>query len=590
MPRVNPRQFAALLLAAAAASFSYAQCGTGGSCLEVSKGPACENIACCGGVCGSDPFCCAVAWDSECVLLANALCAGLCGASASGPCFSGNATPSCDDEACCLSVCEADAFCCETQWDQTCAFLAGFLCESGQPGVCGDPAAGSCSVPSPSGACSDGPCCNAVCGLDSSCCEVSWDAFCVLLAGEICVAGCELPCPPAGTAESERCGESANDPCDPAGGVAEAIACGETRCGTVAVSKMEVADRDAWRFIVEAPAGVERRVRIAFGAQAEAFIAVFSGGCGDLSDAVALIPQSLCVTGNAVICLPAGEHLLLVVPGTPDAPGGEALACGFSSYTLAVTCLDLCQDPCGGASPGACGSAHGGVGCSDAACCEAVCARDPLCCEKGWDELCVAAAIGLCDLPPPANDLCDGALEIGLGATSFDTLLATDSGQNYPKTCGGGPVSQDLWFAHEVSCDGILRVQTCGDAGFDTRLALYRGDCAAPIDLACNDDSELCTPPGASRLLAEVECGERILIRVGGLNAAGAATLTLSCDAGDCAACLGDLDLDGEVGGADLGTLLNLWGTSDPAGDLDGDGSVNGADLATMLQAWGPCR
>ena len=589
MQRFPLGSLAALLLSGMVAGHAQAQCGTGGSCLEVSQGPACEDLKCCASVCGNDVFCCTTAWDSECVLLANSLCAGLCGAAASGPCFAGNATPSCDNEACCLTVCESDAFCCETQWDQTCAFLAGFLCEAGKPGICGDPAAGPCDTPSSNGACSDGPCCNAVCGLDPSCCEAAWDSFCVLLAEEICVADCTLPCPPEGLAELEACGENSNDPCDPAGGVAEAIACGDTRCGTVAVGKGGVADRDAWRFVVEAPAGTERRVRIAFAAEAEAFVAVLPQACSDLSGAIAVLAASLCVTGNTTVCLPSGEHLLVVVPGTPESPGGDALACDRSDYTLGVTCLDLCEDPCG-ASTGACGSAHGGVGCSDATCCEAVCTRDPLCCEKGWDDLCVTTAIELCDLPPPFNDACSDALEIGIGATLFDTLLATDGEPPYPKACGGGPVSRDVWFAHTVACSGILRVETCGSIGFDTRIALYRDGCEDLLELACNDDSELCTPSGASRLLAEVECGERILIRVGGQNAAGTATLTLSCDEGECSDCLGDLDGDGEVGGADLGTLLNLWGTSDPAGDLDGNGSVNGADLAAMLQSWGPCR
>jgi hypothetical protein len=48
---------------------------------------------------------------------------------------------------------------------------------------------------------------------------------------------------------------------------------------------------------------------------------------------------------------------------------------------------------------------------------------------------------------------------------------------------------------------------------------------------------------------------------------------------------LGDLNNDGLVNGADLGTLLGAWGTSGP-GDLNGDGIVNGADLGTLLGAW----
>lgn len=52
--------------------------------------------------------------------------------------------------------------------------------------------------------------------------------------------------------------------------------------------------------------------------------------------------------------------------------------------------------------------------------------------------------------------------------------------------------------------------------------------------------------------------------------------------------CVGDLDGNGSVDGADLGTLLGAWGASGLA-DLDGNGSVDGADLGVMLGAWGAC-
>jgi len=51
-----------------------------------------------------------------------------------------------------------------------------------------------------------------------------------------------------------------------------------------------------------------------------------------------------------------------------------------------------------------------------------------------------------------------------------------------------------------------------------------------------------------------------------------------------------DLNGDGVVDGADLGILLNAWGTcagSPCLGDLNGDGVVDGADLGILLSAWG---
>jgi len=57
--------------------------------------------------------------------------------------------------------------------------------------------------------------------------------------------------------------------------------------------------------------------------------------------------------------------------------------------------------------------------------------------------------------------------------------------------------------------------------------------------------------------------------------------------------CLGDLNGDGVVNGADLTILLSAWGECPAkdfcAADLNVDGVVNGADLTILLSGWGPC-
>ncbi len=54
--------------------------------------------------------------------------------------------------------------------------------------------------------------------------------------------------------------------------------------------------------------------------------------------------------------------------------------------------------------------------------------------------------------------------------------------------------------------------------------------------------------------------------------------------------CVGDLNADGVVDGADLGTILAQWGPCvGCSGDLNGSGIVDGADLGILLSAWGPC-
>jgi hypothetical protein len=57
------------------------------------------------------------------------------------------------------------------------------------------------------------------------------------------------------------------------------------------------------------------------------------------------------------------------------------------------------------------------------------------------------------------------------------------------------------------------------------------------------------------------------------------------------ACCAGNLNDDPAVDGADLGILLNAWGTcaAPCAADLNRDGFVDGADLGTLLGNWGAC-
>lgn len=48
----------------------------------------------------------------------------------------------------------------------------------------------------------------------------------------------------------------------------------------------------------------------------------------------------------------------------------------------------------------------------------------------------------------------------------------------------------------------------------------------------------------------------------------------------------GDVNLDGQVDGADLALILAAWGSKGQIEDLNGDGIVNGADMAFVLANW----
>lgn len=106
-----------------------------------------------------------------------------CGDPAAGSCTVANGTPGCNNQACCETVCAANADCCNIAWDATCKDLANSLC-----GNCGDPGAGDCCTNNGTAGCDDAVCCRSVCEVDAACCIQDWDDICALEADTIC--GC----------------------------------------------------------------------------------------------------------------------------------------------------------------------------------------------------------------------------------------------------------------------------------------------------------------------------------------------------------------------------------------------------------------
>ncbi|MHC5003502.1 MAG: zinc-dependent metalloprotease family protein [Planctomycetota bacterium] len=54
------------------------------------------------------------------------------------------------------------------------------------PTVCGEPSAGDCLEANGTAGCDDGDCCQTVCAIDTSCCDVAWDQACADLAAALC--------------------------------------------------------------------------------------------------------------------------------------------------------------------------------------------------------------------------------------------------------------------------------------------------------------------------------------------------------------------------------------------------------------------
>lgn len=155
-------------------------CGFGtGSCYEVHVVRGCFNPECCGTVCGVDPFCCESTWDQLCVDEANDYCAQ-CGDTAA-TCYAAHAGHGCATPECCALVTATDSLCGNYEWDETCAHLAMTLCAG-----CGSPTAGDCRAVHAGPGCAIESCCTSVCAADVYCCETEWDILCVNRARDIC--------------------------------------------------------------------------------------------------------------------------------------------------------------------------------------------------------------------------------------------------------------------------------------------------------------------------------------------------------------------------------------------------------------------
>jgi hypothetical protein len=573
-------------------------CPATGDCLSPHATPGCNVAACCASTCAIDATCCTVAWDADCAQLANAFCS-ICGASGLGSCFLPHATSKCDDATCCSTVCQFDAFCCSVQWDATCAFYANALCESGDPGTCGDPDAGGCDVPHGTPACDDAACCEAVCAKDPTCCTQAWDSLCVAYAAAACSGQCEPPCPPGSVTEDEQCGIHANDACiNPVQGNQPQQLTGGRACGWLSyepATGLQRIDVDVWSLTVPDPDGDGvARVTLGFTCNAGTFAALVPAGSCAIAQAPIHAQVSSCIESVGQACIPAGQWWVVCTSGTfPQQQAPEPYPCPGRPYTLRIEVDQVCEVPCD--STDSCISPHGTPGCNDAACCTATCAVDPYCCEKEWDAGCVAAAVQACSIEPPTNDACAGALPLEPGVPlTVQTGAATPSGLAFPAGCvpTGAVAGNDVWCSiGPLDRAATVLVSTCSqDTEFDTLLVAYRGSCGDLLAAGCSDDG-LCPPQSNAELSIGVSCGEVVLVRVlGRLGNLGQARVLLSVPgAPPCpGACPADLDGNGAVDGADLGLLLSGWGI-DATGDINGDGTIDGADLGVLLSAWGPC-
>lgn len=121
----------------------------------------------------------------------------------------------------------------------------------------------------------------------------------------------------------------------------------------------------------------------------------------------------------------------------------------------------------------------------------------------------------------PANDQCIDAIPVGVGATPFDTTLATTDGT---LTCGAG--GSNIWYEFIVPANGQFIFSLCGSA-YDTQISLFdgAGGCGALTEIICQDDSAACGLQ--SEVSVALTSGQIVYVSVGG-SAGGTGTGTLN--------------------------------------------------------------
>ena len=183
--------------------------------------------------------------------------------------------------------------------------------------------------------------------------------------------------------------------------------------------------------------------------------------------------------------------------------GWDNICAGTSEFSTSCSAAVLCARdciPCGDPDSGDCCEDTDSPSCTDAACCEAVCAVDPFCCDSEWDSLCAQQAeticADLCGPPPPAclnpdaksccvlhpfepgcsdEECCELVCACDLACCSefgWDSFCATTGFEN--SGCGAELLCPDLCFCNSF----------CGDINGDEASVNGAGSNADLLDFA----------------------------------------------------------------------------------------------------------
>ncbi|MFM7798836.1 MAG: hypothetical protein ACKPBA_07610 [Planctomycetota bacterium] len=407
--------------------------------------------------------------------------------------------------------------------------------------------AGDCDVVHATGGCNIISCCEQVCAIQTSCCDVGWDSSCVGIAIPQCnlfVYSCTNPGTPSNncaTSPTVLSSLPSTQPYDTAFATTDGppeVGCGSGP-GDLPVHK------DVWYRFQAATGGT----LIASNCNTGTF-----GGSGNFDSKIALYNL--------------GPNLATFDPQL------------LPSYF--VSCNEDCGDP---------------VFTSELSVSGIVAGNHYLVRLGGYQGQSGTGSIYIGVVPPP--NPCAPANVIngvaGINTVTADPLYPNFLTTNCAFTFGTQAIAKAKFIKFTPAASGTITFQTCSDAGTsaatDSRLAAMTVCGDASTVIGCDDDG--CVPGSTtiftSKLQFTCTAGTTYYVAVGGYDA-GWTGSNVEIIPPTAPACPADLNNDGVVNGADLGLLLGAWGPcSGCAADLNADGVVNGADLGLLLGAWGPC-
>jgi hypothetical protein len=334
-------------------------------------------------------------------------------------------------------------------------------------GGCGDPGSGDCCAGASGPGCDDTACCQTICAMDPSCCNVQWDEQCAAQAACVCVVcgigGCDLGC---ADNEGEPCGQSANGGCSSTPPAFNDIACGDTVCGTVWAHE-GVRDTD-WHRVTVGPGTITATILARFCGVAivvdglDTCVPVAIGAIGASASCQTLTAASAETAG--------GTFAIFVSTALPDATpiyGGVPCASGLNGYRLTVECP--APDPCVGGQ-GSCWIPTGTPGCNFAPCCTLVCAGHPECCAIAWDLACAQAAALLCNpCALSGNECCAPSPDPGCSdapccaaVCSVDPACCAVAWDGNCAALAGASGACGLCLPCDVACVGVAEGEPCG--------------------------------------------------------------------------------------------------------------------------------